>query len=98
MHVCVQVNFLTKIIGLKPGPDLHMKLARVLGGEDEGADIVDEEKARLIARAQSVPRAQVGPLMSKLQILCLRYMRNLWSSRIILQIPHLSEQLPFQRV
>jgi len=43
------VNFLTKIIGLKPGPELHKKLARVLGGEDEGADIVDEEKARQLA-------------------------------------------------
>lgn len=60
-HVCMQVNFLTKIIGLKPGPDLHKKLARVLGGEDEGADILDEEKARQIARAQNVARAQVGP-------------------------------------
>lgn len=56
----MQVNFLTSIVGLKPGPELHKKLARVLGGEDEGADILDEEKARQIARAQSVPRAQVG--------------------------------------
>lgn len=60
MYVCMQVNFLTKIIGLKPGPELHKKLARVLGGEDEGADIVDEEKARQLARAQNVARAQVA--------------------------------------
>ena len=60
-RVSMQVNFLTKMIGLKPGPDLHKKLARVLGGEDEGADIIDEEKARQIARAQNVARNQVGP-------------------------------------
>lgn len=51
VHACLQVNFLTRIIGLKPGPELHKLLARVLGGQDEGADIVDEEKARQIDRA-----------------------------------------------
>jgi hypothetical protein len=59
MSVCMQVNFLTQIIAMKPGPELHKKMARVLGGEDEGADILDEEKARQIARAQNVARSRV---------------------------------------
>lgn len=72
------MNFLTKIIGLKPGPDLHKKLARVLGGEDEGADIVDEEKVRQLARAQSAARAPVGSCStSRLQLRFLHNMYNL---------------------
>ncbi len=63
-HICMQVNFLTKIIGLKPGPELHKKLARVLGGEDEGADILDEEKSRRLVGAQKVARNQVGPCLT----------------------------------
>lgn len=54
-----EVNFLTQIIAMKPGPELHKKMARVLGGEDEGADILDEEKARQIARAQNVARSRI---------------------------------------
>lgn len=62
-----EVNFLTRIIGLKPGPDLHKLLARVLGGQDEGADIVDEEKARQIDRAAE--RAGRTQLISKQETL-----------------------------
>ena len=67
----MQVNFLTKIVGLKPGPDLHKKLTRVLGGEEEGADILDEEKARQLARAQNA-RSQVGSYVRLLVVISKR--------------------------
>lgn len=58
MYVCMQVEFLTKITGMKPGPELHKKLARVLAGQDEGQDILDPEKVRqldnYVARSNSV--------------------------------------------
>lgn len=42
----LQVNFLTKIVGLRPGPALHKRLADVLGGIDEGADIAEEKTSQ----------------------------------------------------
>jgi hypothetical protein len=36
----LDVNFLSKIIGLKPGPNVHKILANVIIGHDEGIDII----------------------------------------------------------
>ncbi|CAK9192421.1 unnamed protein product [Sphagnum troendelagicum] len=52
-----EVNFLSKIVGLRPGPDLHKRLANVIGGQDEGADIVvsDEQGHPHNSKAQAPP-------------------------------------------
>jgi hypothetical protein len=53
----LQVNFLSKIVGLRPGPDLHKRLANVIAGQDEGADIVvsDEQGHPHNSKAQAPP-------------------------------------------
>jgi hypothetical protein len=53
----LQVNFLSKIVGLRPGPDLHKRLANVIAGQDEGADIVvsDEQGHPRNSKAQAPP-------------------------------------------
>lgn len=65
MYVCMQVEFLTKITGMKPGPELHKKLARVLAGQDEGQDILDPEKVRqldnYVARSNSIIKKKEPP-------------------------------------
>jgi hypothetical protein len=52
-----EVNFLSKIVGLRPGPDLHKRLANVIAGQDEGADIVvsDEQGHPRNSKAQAPP-------------------------------------------
>jgi len=51
-----EVNFLSKIVGLRPGPDLHKRLANVIAGQDEGADIVvsDEQGHPHNSKAQGM--------------------------------------------
>lgn len=61
-----EVNFLSKIVGLRPGPDLHKRLANVIAGQDEGADIVvsDEQGHPRNSKAQGmkVKKPQLLPV------------------------------------
>lgn len=58
---CLQVNFLTSIVGLKPGAQLHKKLANVMGGLEEGADLEIDEKAT--GHSHGVARSKVRTLV-----------------------------------
>ena len=65
----LQVNFLTSIVGLKPGAQLHKKLANVMGGLEEGADLEIDEKAT--GHSHGVARAKVRTLVVFFHLWCM---------------------------